>query len=98
MTDPVSDAVDVRRARFGREPEGTDGVRECRISILDMREMGWISGTPERMLNELTCTVLGVSVGHPPGTAMDLPVTALRSDILVQRIPGNALDVVRMLS
>lgn len=40
ITEPVSEVVEPRRIMLGREPDGKDGVRECRISIRFARETG----------------------------------------------------------
>jgi hypothetical protein len=63
ITDPVSDAVDARRAMLGRGAEGKDGVRECRISRFIARVTGWTSGMPFLNANVLTCTDLRRQLG-----------------------------------
>ena len=40
MTEPVSDVVEARRIRFGRELDGIEGVRDCRISMRVARDTG----------------------------------------------------------
>jgi L-aminopeptidase/D-esterase-like protein len=40
ITEPVSEVVDARRTKFGRTPDGKDGVRECRISMRFARDTG----------------------------------------------------------
>jgi hypothetical protein len=54
MAEPASETFDPRRLKFGREPDGMDGVRECRISIRVAREIGWTSGIPLRKPNVFT--------------------------------------------
>lgn len=97
MTEPVSDVVEALLTMLGREPEGKEGVRECRISIRFAREMGWTSGTPFRNANVLTWTDLGVNASGRLGVRHS-PVRGLRSDVLVERVPCDSLDVMRVLS
>lgn len=63
MADPASETLDPLRARFGRDPDGNEGVREWRISILVARETGCTSGIPLLKPKVLTCTDLPVSLG-----------------------------------
>lgn len=63
IADPASDTFDPLRARFGRDPDGNDGVREWRISIRVARETGWTSGIPLLKPNVLTWTDLSISFG-----------------------------------
>ncbi len=58
ITDPVSEVVEALRVILGLELEGTDGVRERRISILVAFDTGCTSGTPFRKAKVLTCTDL----------------------------------------
>lgn len=63
IAEPASETFDPRRLKFGRDPEGMDGVRECRISIRVAREIGWTSGIPLRNPNVLTWTDLILALG-----------------------------------
>lgn len=96
-TEPASEVVDPRRTTLGRVLDGNEGVREWRTSILVAREMGWTSETPFRNANVLTCTDLP-RVSRVILRGAISPVTALCCDIFVERIPGDSLYVVRVLS
>lgn len=92
MADPASEQVDPRRTKDGRPLDGKDGVLEWRISIRLPRDTGCTSGTPFRNEKVLTWTVLSLSGIQPD--LDDVPITALRSNVLIQRIPCNTLNVV----
>ena len=83
-------------------PEGNDGVRDCLISIRLARETGWTSGIPPRKAKVLTCTDLAHQLcSLAIATKMpecDSPVRALSRNILVQRVPRNALHIVSMFA
>lgn len=93
---PVSETLDPLLTKFGRLPDGIDGVRECRISNRVALETGWTSGIPFRNANVLTWTALPSA--YPTHELGSSPVRGLSSNVLVQWIPRYSLNEMGMFS
>lgn len=98
IAEPASEVAEPRLTIEGRDVEGTEGVRDWRRSMRLAREMGCTSGMPFRKRKVLTWTELLYELLLPRRSQIyassNSPIRTLSRNVLVQRIPGDTLDIV----